>query len=64
MDTSGDRDYAIEFTSCCTMIQLHLSRLSEELVLWSSQEFDFVDISDRFCTRVIDNAAEKKPGYS
>ncbi len=50
MDTSGDRDFAIEFTSCCTLIQLHLSRLSEELVLWSSQEFDFVNISDKFCT--------------
>lgn len=50
MDTSGDRDFAIEFTSCCTIIQLHLSRISEELVLWSSQEFSFVDISDRFCT--------------
>ncbi len=50
MDTSGDRDFAIEFISCCTMIQLHLSRLSEELVLWSSQEFDFVDIADKFCT--------------
>jgi len=50
MDTSGDRDFAIEFTSNCSMIQLHLSRLSEELVLWSSQEFSFVDISDKFCT--------------
>jgi argininosuccinate lyase len=50
MDTTGDRDYAIEFTSNCTMIQLHLSRLSEELVLWSTQEFDFVSISDKFCT--------------
>jgi argininosuccinate lyase len=50
MDTAGDRDFAIEFTSCCAMIQLHLSRLSEELVLWSSQEFEFVDIADRFCT--------------
>lgn len=50
MDTSGDRDFAIEFTSCCTIIQLHLSRISEELVLWSTQEFSFVDISDRFCT--------------
>lgn len=50
MDTSGDRDFAIEFTSNCAMIQLHLSRLSEELVLWSSREFSFVDISDKFCT--------------
>ena len=50
MDTSGDRDFAIEFVSCCTMTQLHLSRLSEELVLWSSQEFSFVSIADKFCT--------------
>ncbi|PID77307.1 MAG: argininosuccinate lyase [Deltaproteobacteria bacterium] len=50
MDTSGDRDFAIEFSGCCTIIQLHLSRLAEELVLWASQEFSFVTISDRFCT--------------
>ncbi len=50
MDTSGDRDFAIEFVSCCTMIQLHLSRISEELVLWASQEFSFVEIADEFCT--------------
>jgi len=50
MDSAGDRDFAIEFTCDCAMIQLHLSRLSEELVLWSSQEFSFVDISDTFCT--------------
>jgi argininosuccinate lyase len=50
MDTTGDRDFAIEFVSCCTLIQLHLSRLSEELVLWSTQEFSFVVIDDRFCT--------------
>ncbi len=50
MDTSGDRDFAIEFVSCCTMTQLHLSRISEELVLWASQEFAFVDIADKFCT--------------
>ncbi len=50
MDTSADRDYAIELTSCLTMIQLHLSRLAEELVMWSTQEFSFVEISDSFCT--------------
>ncbi|MGL1930957.1 MAG: argininosuccinate lyase [Desulfotalea sp.] len=50
MDTSADRDYAIELTSCLTMIQLHLSRMAEELVMWSSQEFSFVEISDAFCT--------------
>ncbi|CAG35164.1 argininosuccinate lyase [Desulfotalea psychrophila] len=50
MDTSADRDYAIELTSCLTMIQLHLSRLAEELVTWSTSEYKFVDISDSFCT--------------
>jgi len=50
MDTTGDRDFAIEFVSCCALIQIHLSRLSEELVLWSTQEFAFVAIDDRFCT--------------
>jgi argininosuccinate lyase len=50
MDSTGDRDFAIEFVSCCTLTQLHLSRLSEELIIWSSQEFSFVDIDDRFCT--------------
>ncbi len=50
MDTSGDRDYALEFLSVCTMIHLHLSRLAEELVLWSTSEFDFVNLPDRFCT--------------
>ena len=50
MDTVADRDFAVEFVSCCTLIQLHLSRLSEELVLWSSEEFGFADLSDSFCT--------------
>ena len=50
MDTSGDRDFAIEFVSCCTMTHLHLSRLAEELVMWASSEFDFVRIADKFCT--------------
>jgi len=50
MDTSGDRDFAIEFVSCLALMQTHLSRISEELVLWSSQEFSFVNIADKFCT--------------
>jgi argininosuccinate lyase len=50
MDTTGDRDFALEFLFCCTVIQLHLSRLAEELVLWASKEFDFVEIGDRYCT--------------
>ena len=50
MDTSADRDFAIEFVHCLALIQTHLSRISEELVFWSSQEFDFVNIADKFCT--------------
>jgi len=50
MDSSGDRDFVIEFVSCCTFAQLHLSRLSEELILWASSEFDFVNLPDKFCT--------------
>jgi argininosuccinate lyase len=50
MDTSADRDFGMEFLFCLTTIQLHLSRMSEELVLWSSKEFEFVQIGDRYCT--------------
>jgi len=50
MDTTADRDFALEFLFCLTTIQLHLSRMSEELVLWSSKEFEFVRIGDRYCT--------------
>ena len=50
MDSSGDRDFVLEFVFCCTVIQLHLSRLAEELVLWASREFDFIEIGDRYCT--------------
>ena len=50
MDTTGDRDFALEFLFCLNLMQLHLSRLAEELVLWSSKEFEFVRIGDRYCT--------------
>jgi len=50
MDTSGDRDFALELLFSLSVIQLHLSRLAEELVLWSSKEFEFVAIGDRYCT--------------
>ncbi|MDH4322264.1 MAG: argininosuccinate lyase, partial [Desulfobulbaceae bacterium] len=50
MDTVGDRDFAVEFLATATLIQLHLSRLSEELVLWSSEEFRFVRLADAYCT--------------
>ena len=50
MDTTGDRDFALEFLFCLNLMQLHLSRLAEELVLWSSKEFEFIRIGDRYCT--------------
>lgn len=50
MDAVSDRDFAIEFVSCCAQIMMHLSRLSEELVIWSSSEFGFISLSDSFST--------------
>ncbi len=50
LDAVSDRDFAIEFNAAGALIMMHLSRFSEELVLWSSQQFGFIDISDAFCT--------------
>ncbi|NIA08581.1 MAG: argininosuccinate lyase [Nitrospiraceae bacterium] len=50
MDAVSDRDFVIEFLAAASIIMAHLSRLSEELVLWSSSEFQFVDLPDSLCT--------------
>ena len=50
MDTVADRDFAMEFLSAAGICMIHLSRLSEELVLWSTSEFGFITISDAFAT--------------
>jgi argininosuccinate lyase len=50
LDSVSDRDFAIEFTSVASLIMMHMSRFSEELVLWASAQFRFVDLPDRFCT--------------
>lgn len=50
LDAVSDRDFAIEFTACAALIMTHLSRMSEELVLWTSSQFDFIHLPDRFCT--------------
>jgi len=50
MDAVSDRDFMVEFLAAGGLIQIHLSRFSEELVLWTSQEFNFAEIADRFCT--------------
>ncbi len=50
LDTVSDRDYAIEFCAAASLILVHLSRWSEELILWATPMFGFVDLPDRFCT--------------
>jgi argininosuccinate lyase len=50
MDAVSDRDFVIEFCACAALVLTHLSRFSEELILWASTQFDFIDLPDRFCT--------------
>ncbi|NBP27174.1 MAG: argininosuccinate lyase, partial [Betaproteobacteria bacterium] len=50
LDAVSDRDFVIEFTSCCAVIMMHISRLSEELILWMTPRIGFIDLADRFCT--------------
>ncbi|MEE9424613.1 MAG: argininosuccinate lyase [Methylococcales bacterium] len=50
LDAVSDRDFAIEFTAAASLVMTHLSRFSEELVLWSSTQFDFIELPDAFCT--------------
>jgi argininosuccinate lyase len=50
LDAVSDRDFAMEFLSACALIMSHLSRMSEELVLWASPQFDFIELPDRYCT--------------
>lgn len=50
LDAVSDRDFAIEFNASASLLMMHLSRFSEELILWMSPRFGFIDIADRFCT--------------
>ena len=50
LDGVSDRDFAIEFISDASLVMMHLSRFSEELVLWTSAQFNFINLPDRFCT--------------
>ncbi len=50
LDAVSDRDFAIEFAAAASLAMMHVSRLAEELVLWMSPRFGFIDIADRFCT--------------
>ena len=50
LDAVSDRDFAIEFCAACALLMTHISRLSEELVLWMNPRVGFIDLADRFCT--------------
>jgi len=50
LDAVSDRDFAIEFTAAASVLMMHISRMSEELVTWMSPRVGFIDIADRFCT--------------
>jgi argininosuccinate lyase len=50
LDAVSDRDYLIEFLGAASVLMMHLSRLAEELILWSSEEFGFIELADAYCT--------------
>lgn len=50
LDAVSDRDFLIEFASNCSLIMIHLSRMCEEIILWASESYKFIDIGDAFCT--------------
>jgi argininosuccinate lyase len=50
LDAVSDRDFVIEFCACAALLLTHLSRFSEELILWASAQFGFIELPDRFCT--------------
>ncbi|MCQ9374697.1 argininosuccinate lyase [Methyloversatilis sp. XJ19-13] len=50
LDAVSDRDFAIEFCAAAALVMIHLSRMSEELILWMSPRVGFIDLADRFCT--------------
>lgn len=50
LDAVSDRDFAIEFSACAALIMTHLSRMSEEFILWMNPAFGFIQLADRFCT--------------
>jgi len=50
MDSVSDRDFVLEFLSCAALLMMHVSRMAEEIVLWASEEFGFIELSDAFAT--------------
>lgn len=64
LDTVADRDYCIEFASCFSILQMHLSRFCEEVVLWSTQEFGFIDLSEKWSTGSSIMPQKKNPDFA
>lgn len=64
LDAVSDRDFVVEFLSAASLIAVHLSRLSEELIIWSSAEFNFIELDDAFCTGSSMMPQKKEPGCS
>ena len=61
LDSVSDRDFAIEFCSFAALLMTHMSRISEELVLWTSAQFNFIELPDRFCTGLSIMPQKKNP---
>jgi argininosuccinate lyase len=64
IDAVSDRDFAIEFLSACSILIMHLSRFSEEIIYWSSHEFGFITLSDEFSTGSSIMPQKKNPDIS
>lgn len=64
LDTVSDRDYCIEFTSALCMLQMHLSRFCEEIVLWSTTEFNFINLSEKWSTGSSIMPQKKNPDFA
>ncbi|MDD7416738.1 MAG: argininosuccinate lyase [Treponemataceae bacterium] len=64
LDSVSDRDYCIEFTSCFSILQMHLSRFCEEIVLWSTSEFNFISLSEKWSTGSSIMPQKKNPDFA
>ncbi len=63
LDVVSDRDFVAEALFDLALIGVHLSRIGEEWVLWTTEEFGFARLDDAFRNRIVDAAAEEEPGY-
>lgn len=64
MDSVSDRDFAIEFLSCCSVIMMHLSRFNEEIIYWATDEFNYIELDDKYSTGSSIMPQKKNPDMS